>query len=65
MVSRIDTPGFSVSLGVWRYKGGEKIWAGIRIQIAGNKHGNGPHDFWWAWGVLINDRCSVLNRHRS
>jgi hypothetical protein len=38
----LDTLFFSVLLGQWRYKKCEKIYAGIRIQIVGNKYGDGP-----------------------
>jgi hypothetical protein len=42
MASILDTPGFSVSLGVGAIRKVKKICAGRGIQIAGKKYGDGP-----------------------
>jgi hypothetical protein len=59
VVSILDTPGFSVFLGVLRYKECGKNLRGVLMQTSGAK-GGGGYPFSAGARGEINDRCSLL-----
>jgi len=62
VVSILDTLNFSVSLGVWRYKGGEKILGEDTYTDCWEKvwEDGPPRTLMDPGEGVINDRCSLL-----
>jgi hypothetical protein len=50
MVPILDTPGFSVSLGVGAIRKVKKFRQGYVYKMLGKSMGMAPHDLWWVWG---------------